>query len=395
MAKLHVVDEEHGQSTPFLRGILTRSLQEAGLSFEDAYALASDVRDGLADEAQISGAALRERVREILRKRHGAESEQRYQATVHAPDPIWVQRGADHTDPFSRGQLRRHLESSGLGGDEATSITGKVFNDLLADGINALTSEALGRRVHTQVLRDHGEAAAQRYLIWTAFRRSNRPLLLLMGGVPGCGKSTIATEVAHRLEIVRTQPVDMLREVMRMMIPARLLPVLHESSYTAWQAMPGRVNADTAHLDLVEDGFRAQSQLLSVAAEAVIQRTLTERESLIIEGVHIVPGMHEAIPEQGDAVVVPVMLAVLKPQTLRQRIQGRGRQVAKRWAERYLAHFDDIWHLQSLLLSEADQADVAIIDNDELERTVQQVLRTIIEILAREGATTPDEVFGP
>ena len=45
----------------------------------------------------------------------------------------------------------------------------------------------------------------------------------------GTGKSTLATELAHRLGIVRTQSTDMLREVMRTMIPAHLMPALHVS----------------------------------------------------------------------------------------------------------------------------------------------------------------------
>ena len=38
--------------------------------------------------------------------------------------------------------------------------------------------------------------------------------------------------------IVRAQSTDMLREVMRTMVPQRLLPVLHTSSFVAWKEMP-------------------------------------------------------------------------------------------------------------------------------------------------------------
>ena len=43
MAKLHVVDPTDNTRVPFLRGILTRSLQDAGLSFADAYEVASRI----------------------------------------------------------------------------------------------------------------------------------------------------------------------------------------------------------------------------------------------------------------------------------------------------------------------------------------------------------------
>jgi 2-phosphoglycerate kinase len=45
MAKTSVYKEPDGDLTPFLRGILTQSLVNAGLSFEDAYQLAQDVRN--------------------------------------------------------------------------------------------------------------------------------------------------------------------------------------------------------------------------------------------------------------------------------------------------------------------------------------------------------------
>jgi len=398
VAKIHVVNTEQDSTTPFLRGILTRSLQEAGLSFDAAYGLASDIRESLAEnKPRVTNDELREQVRQLLRKRFGPEVEERYLATSRTPETIWIQESEEQRNPFSRGQLRGHLESCGLGAMAATAATNDVFTGLVQDGIADIGADELGLRIHRMLEQDYGKAAAQRYLVWTAFRRSDRPLLLLIGGVAGSGKSTIATEIAHRLEIVRTQPVDMLREVMRMMIPPRLLPALHASSFTAWQELPGRPDAPSGanHAALVEDGFRAQAQLLSVACEAVIQRTLTERDSLILEGVHVLPGLRELIPADSDAIVVPVMLSVLKPSTLRARFRGRGRQVATRYAERYLDHFDDIWLMQSFLLSEADHRDVAIINNEVLERTVQQVLRTIIETLARERKFKPAEVFAP
>ena len=47
MAKILVIDAEEKTQVPFLRGILTRSLQDAGVSFETAYSLASRIREDL------------------------------------------------------------------------------------------------------------------------------------------------------------------------------------------------------------------------------------------------------------------------------------------------------------------------------------------------------------
>ena len=49
MAKLQVEDKEESTRVPFMRGILTRSLQESGLPFLRAYELSGKVREDLGD----------------------------------------------------------------------------------------------------------------------------------------------------------------------------------------------------------------------------------------------------------------------------------------------------------------------------------------------------------
>ena len=54
MAKLVVVKESGGDGFPFLRGILVRSLVNAGLEFEDAYDLAQTARNELQGHGEIT-----------------------------------------------------------------------------------------------------------------------------------------------------------------------------------------------------------------------------------------------------------------------------------------------------------------------------------------------------
>ena len=178
------------------------------------------------------------------------------------------------------------------------------------------------------------------------------------------------------------------------MIPKRLLPVLHRSSFNAWEALPPREGPVAEEPDaLLADGYRTQAELVSVALEAVVNRALRERVSLILEGVHVQPAFMEKIPKNTDAVVVPIMLAVLKPEKLRNRIRGRGRDVPERRAERYISHFDSVWKLQSYLLSEADRLGVPIIANDDKEKVMREIMRIIIATVATEFEKTPRDVF--
>lgn len=393
MAKILIIDSTEGKRTPFLRGILTRSLQAAGLPFEEAFGMASKIRQELADTPEITTSELRKMVTRHLNQTYGEATARRYQTPSRAPATILVERTNQQATPFSRGELRRSLECCGLPEEEAMLIVAEIYNHLVGKGIAKISSAELGLMTYRYLLRELGPDAAKRYLVWADYRHGNRPLLILIGGAPGCGKSTLATELATRLDIVRTQSTDMLREVMRVMLPSRLLPVLHTSSFDAWKALPAPVESLTDRNSLLADGYRTQAELLSVAAEAVIQRALKERVSLILEGVHVNPGFLENIPKEADAIIVPVMLAVMDPDLLRQRYKGRGQQAPNRRAERYLENFDAIWRLQSILLSEAERTGVRIVTNDNREKAIQEVMETTINALTQDFSGTPEEVF--
>jgi 2-phosphoglycerate kinase len=94
-----------------------------------------------------------------------------------------------------------------------------------------------------------------------------------------------------------------------------------------------------------------------------------------------------------DALVVPVMLAVLDRDELKKRIRGRGGAAPQRRAERYLDSFDDIWRLQSVLLDEADRAHVPILENFDKDKVYREIMRHIIKILSRDFSRKPADVF--
>jgi 2-phosphoglycerate kinase len=131
-----------------------------------------------------------------------------------------------------------------------------------------------------------------------------------------------------------------------------------------------------------------------VAIAGVIRRAETERVSLILEGIHVYPGIQEHLEPTADAIIVPIVLAVLKKKQLKKQLKGRGHQVTTRRAERYLDHFDDIWHLQTLLLNEADRHDIPIIPNVKPEETIQLVMDTIVDRLSSEFEGEISNVLG-
>jgi 2-phosphoglycerate kinase len=395
VAKILVEDSEDNTRVPFLRGILIRSLQDSGLPFEEAYQLATEVRNELDDTALITKAELRNVVLDRLKSTKGQQVVDRY-TKQKGLFTIRVEQRDGQITLFSRLEYQHCLETIGLDVEEATDIMAKVYRHLIDRHTEQLTSRHLGQLTYRYLRQapNLGPAVAQRWLVWRDFVNSGRPLIYLIGGTAGCGKSTIATMLASRLDIVRTQSTDMLREVMRTMVPEQLLPVLHKSSFVAWSALPGQIGeADKPSEAQLIHGYQTQADLLSVAIEAVIQRALRERVSLILEGVHINPALIEKLQTGGDALVIPVMIGVLKRKRLQERIRGRGSDIPQRRAERYLKHFDDIWRLQSYLLSEADRTDIPIVINDHRNKVFREIMRITIENLSRDFNGTARAVF--
>ena len=102
------------------------------------------------------------------------------------------------------------------------------------------------------------------------------------------GKSTLATQLAHRLGITRVICTDMVRQVMRAFFAAELMPAIHFSSFDAASAVRVTLPRET---DLSKVGFIEQTKAVTVGIEALIARGIDEGKSMVVEGVHIVPGL--------------------------------------------------------------------------------------------------------
>ena len=397
MAKILIEDREENTRVPFLRGILIRSLQDAGVPFDAAYELATETRHNLGNTLVISTQDLRQKVLDLLlKKRFGKDVITRYKKQ-EANLAVKVEQRNGQITPFSRLEYQHCLETIGLASEEANDIVATIYKHLIDRRIEMMTSRHLAELTYRYLRQSSelGPAVAHRWLVWRDFVASGRPLIFLIGGTAGCGKSTIATMLANRLDIVRTQSTDMLREVMRIMMPKELVPVLHTSSFAAWTAVPGSLETGSNVVSdtLLVNGYRSQADLLAVAIEAVVQRALRERVSVILEGVHIHPAFVEKLSREKDAVVMPIMLGVLKRKQLQQRIRGRGSDAPQRRSDRYLKHFDEIWRLQSYLLSEADRANIPIVVNSDRDKVFREIMRITIETLARNFDNTPQAVF--
>jgi len=227
---------------------------------------------------------------------------------------------------------------------------------------------------------DIGEKVAADYRAWSRFRHSGLPLVILVGGCTGTGKSTLAAELALRLDIGRTQSTDILRDVVRLFVSKQFAPELHVSSYDAWRVLPCHEGGERSEDSHLIQGLGAQSDKLAETIDAVIRRSIKERVSIIVEGIHIVPEYYRRVIEE-DAVVVPVLLTIPASEKLKQHFLRRGEVAPSRGATQYLDNFSAIWQIQEHLIEEAQRCKVPVIPNTDLDGTVRRAIRIITQQL--------------
>jgi 2-phosphoglycerate kinase len=293
-------------------------------------------------------------------------------------------RGRGHPLPFSKGRMATTLFLSGFEPERSYELARVVERAVAEHGAEELSLDELYELVERVLTAEEGEQTVDRFRAWQRVLNRRRPLVLLIGGATGTGKSTIATELAYRLGISRITSTDAVRQVMRAFFEPALMPALHYSSFEAGEGlrvpMPDPDEGDRALF-----GFMQQAEQVAVGAAAVVDRAIIEGLSTVVEGVHLVPGLIS--PEQRpDATVLEVMLAIEDEEAHQAHFVGRD-QVGggARALDRYLRRFGEIRRIQDYLLVRADRVGTPIVDAADPDAALRAVLDLI---LARASAVS-------
>lgn len=288
---------------------------------------------------------------------------------------------ADHEFelPYSKGLMASRIMATGLAPARAFRVA-EIIEDRLHALDEPVVSPARLTDLALEVLRSEvGDRFADSFARWQMVNRLDLPLVILLGGATGVGKSTIATMLASRLGITRVIPTDAVREVMRSMFSADLFPTLHTSSFDAARLVRHPLPRSA---DPVIIGFGEQASAVAVGIEALVARAVEESTNLIIEGAHVVPGFLDEKRFEGSAVVVPMVVTVDDEELHRSHFVIRAHELRHRPSERYLDFFDNIRKLQRYVKSLALQHGVPIVPSYNLDATLSQV----IDLVARRAS---------
>ena len=362
---------------PFSRGILTHSLMDIGLSFQEAHRLAMKVRNAVKGRSTIEKKELAQIVEGLLLKEFGEDTSRSYRMRKQLPVSVFVQDG-DTSYPFSKGILSQSIQAAGLEPNNAYDVARQIEATLIEEKRSKVTFDELKRLTFEALLKSYGKSIAERYLIWRKYYASDRPVVALIGGATGAGKSSLSAEVAHRLNIPRIVSTDSLRQIMRIMFSPDLLPVIHSSSYAAWKEL------DYPFIDKsdpVIGAFREQVERVTVCIRAMIDRAIEENMHMIIDGVHVVPGFVNLKPYRDKAHIIQIVIVVLDKDAYRQRFVIRQDIASRRPFKRYLENIDSIYHIQNYIIEMSEHYNCPILNNIDFEKTVQSIIRMITDSL--------------
>jgi 2-phosphoglycerate kinase len=284
--------------------------------------------------------------------------------------------------PYSKGLLARALIATGLAPERAYQLAQRAEDDLGERGERALGLERLEELARDLLGEDDGKRAVRMLRRYRDLQELDLPLIVLVGGGTGTGKSSVATEIAYRLGITRVTSTDFIRQTMRAFFSKEFMPSIHYSSFEAGDAVPASRD-ETGDARLL--GFLEQTRNVLVGVRAVVDRALQEGFSMVLEGVHLVPGMLGPIH---GALVVHCVLDIESEEEHAAHFFVRDfASEGLRPVDRYLEALSDIRVIQEAIVERARRLGVPVIENSDLARTIGSVMELVLTSTERLEVT--------
>jgi 2-phosphoglycerate kinase len=285
--------------------------------------------------------------------------------------------------PFAEAVLARTLVTTGMPTKQALDVAAEVQGRLGADDrvvpideVRDVTALTLERRGQLDIVR--------RLRVRWWIRAARQPFAVLVGGTSGVGKSTVSQAAATVLGIDRVFSSDLVRAVLRGTLNPELLPALSESSFSAQRMLRSNLEGDP-----LLTAFEQQASLVSQVTVPLVRRALKEGVQIVVNGVHLVPGLMVVPP---DWPVVSAVLTVPDVDEHERRFTARV-ETSDRQAEHYLSRLAAIRDLDRYVVSHARRAGVAVVESHTFDQTVVDLVGAVVDglttLFAIEGADPP------
>ena len=200
-----------------------------------------------------------------------------------------------------------------------------------------------------------------------------KPYVILIGSASGIGKSTISAELAKSLKIKHLIESDFIRAVIRGIIGKEYAPALHSSSYDAYKHIRNKSRYES-YDELVSAGFDDHASYVIPGLEKIIQRAITDYDDIIIEGVHLVPGLID-IEQFIDEANIYFFILSSDEESHKERFVKRAIQIHR--GGKQLDFFKENRIIHDHLLKQAEINNVNVIETKSIEKTLEKILAII------------------
>lgn len=348
----------------FQSGMVTANLLKRGLSMDDAFALSVELREQL-HSPEVTTDELKSMLAALVKVRLGLD------ALPPRPTDIKNQVTLVATEsgvfPFSKGILLRQLVTSGLEVEAAYLVAKDIEDQIFRWSDKAISQSEIDTVVETKLLEMGLTGATRRYRLFGWLKESTKPVIIFIGGSTGTGKSTLATELAYHLGIRIVTSTDMIRETMRTVLSAEVVPGLHDHSF---RGISLGSQVLTNPKERVLAGFRQQSAQVSVGIRAAIRRAVRDNTHMIIEGTHLLPPFEDLILPGLECHFAGFVLGIPHDQLHLARFPARAKKAVLRRPEPYLDSFQSVRWIHDDLLHEAEEHGTLTFDNQNFRETI-------------------------
>ncbi|MDD1763979.1 MAG: AAA family ATPase [Methanobacteriaceae archaeon] len=203
-----------------------------------------------------------------------------------------------------------------------------------------------------------------------------KPYVILIGSASGIGKSTISSELAKELGIKHLIETDFIREIVRGIIGPDYAPALHKSSFDAYVTLKDKHRYEGNGEALISAGFEEHASFVIPAIEKVIKRAVDDFDDVVIEGVHLVPGLLNIKKFQEDA-SIHFFILTADEETHKERFVRRAMKIKR--GGKHLEYFKENRIINNYLVQQAREHNVPVINNLDLENTKKRMLSIIRE----------------
>ena len=366
---------------PFLRGMLAHYLIEHGFAFQDAYKFADGIRRSLQKAKDIKA----EDMADLVRKQVQREFGDRLIGDAIFWEPtsrqIFIEEGEERA-LFSLERLADSLEAIGLDHDLAHQIASEIAQKILSSQNRVIKRPQLFK-ITLKILKDgYGSQYAERYQAWYRFRkdRQHKPLVILISGASGVGKTSVGLVLANQLKISHVASTDAIRQIMRLMISPELMPALHTSSFSAWKHTGAELGGE--HPPVVQ-AFREQAVRVGVGVRAMIERAVEEHANLVIDGVHLLPDLIDLSAYKDQATFIWMILYLDDKKHYAERFEFRSEEATQRSSHHYVENLDAILEIQQHILEVGEAHRIMAVENANFEETVQSLSAHIMDVLRK------------